>query len=146
MSRQNSSVAHASAYPFHHPVATQYLCRNTRPPGLDHILSRHHPRLQHITKRTLSRGPKSPSPSPKPNRDTKVLSRHVTESLCRTHPSRVMRLAWQALLRHGSLCCDTRPKGPYHDRGLKMGSSPLVLLHLQFSPFSFPFQNTMNSM
>ena len=94
---------------------------------------------------------------PQPCCDTKVLSQHGAESLCRTltlrcHervPAALTSLSRaprpglapgrQALSRHGSLYRNTGPKGPYCDRGLKMGSSPLVLLHLQFPPFSFPF-------
>ena len=84
LSRQNSSTAHVGARPSHHLIATQFLCRATRPPSLDHMLLRLRPRLRHITKRTLSL-PKPPCPSPKPCHDMKIPSQHGTESLCCAH-------------------------------------------------------------
>ena len=44
---RTARLSHAGARWLRHPVTTQFLCRNTRPPSLGHTLSRHNPRSRH---------------------------------------------------------------------------------------------------
>ena len=90
----------------------------------------------------LCRNPNHPIPAPNLVATRKFCSDtgprvFVVRAFQPSAPNPGRALGRQALSRHRSPC---------RNRGLKMGSSPLILLHLQFSPFSFPFQHTINSM